>query len=570
MNVLTRFSLVISNLKQSLYQMEHDAFQINLLDLPDEILIKIIKNLQETDPFAQTSRKLYALVCDSTKDHNPLDLSYSELVDSKAIGSIANTQRKFNNLTIDLCHCLLVDDYIFEKIEIVIKTFGPRLKKLKLWNSIQAKPSEINENQLCVLLENLPLLEDFVFKNLYVKKSNDIDKKELNLSNLKSMLLDYCIFDTPAVLLKIPKNVVRELTFTFEPNEQYFQEFFNRQGKIRKLELFENEKISFRHLKLHHLKISNNCDFLQMIQQQPNLKYLDFAITWIDDNTFEEVCKLEHLEVFKTLIDPISLRVFRNIVDMPNLKELRLDSHSSHNMRHLEELSMMKGLKLEKLTLLFNERKINSEIVVQMSNNIKCLKHVEVINRSIAILDTFLQNFPLLQSLLFDYFAVFGAPEDTLLISNVDLKHENLTQLVLTNVDVNEQENTMKLLKVAEMCVNLQRLMLSKLVKFTNEHLVEILNHHPHMTHLSIEIDDIFEFNEETFSIISQQGKNLKHFRLNGFKNCQFNFKTLNQLFRSQFPVINLYKYSSHELELIMKKSNTEDWHLGFKLMDHF
>lgn len=570
MNVLTRFSLVISNLKQSLYQMEHDAVQINLLDLPDEILIKIIKNLQETDPFAQTSRKLYALVCDSTKDHNPLDLSYSELVDSKAIASIAITQRKFNNLTIDLCQCLLVDDYIFEKIEIVIKTFGPRLKKLKLWNSIQAKPSEINENQLCVLLENLPLLEDFVFKNLYVKESNDIDKTELNLSNLKSMLLDYCIFDTPAVLLKIPKNVVRELTFTFEPNEQSFQEFFNRQEKIRKLELFENEKISFHHLKLHHLKISNNCDFLQMIQQQPNLKYLDFAITWIDDNTFEEVCKLEHLEVFKTLIDPISLRVFRNIVDMPNLKELRLDSHSSHNMRHLEELSMMKGLKLEKLTLLFNERKINSEIVVQMSNNIKCLKHVEVINRSIAILDTFLQNFPLLQSLLFDYFAVFGAPEDTLLISNVDLKHENLTQLVLTNVDVNEEENTMKLLKVAEMCVNLQRMMLSKLVKFTNEHLVEILNHHPHMTHLSIEIDDIFEFNEETVSIISQQGKNLKHFRLNGFKNCQFNFKTLNQLFRSQFPVINLYKYSSNELELIMKKSNTEDWHLGFKLMDHF
>lgn len=553
--------------------MEENADQINLLDLPDEILFEIIKNLseKEKDPVSQTCLKLYEIVCDSTKDEHPLDLTYSELVDLKAIESIAHTQRKFNNLTIDLCHCLLVDDYIFEKIETVIKAFGPRLKKLKLWNTVQSKPSEINEKQLCVILENTPLLEDFTFKNLYVKQSNEVDKKELKLSNLNSLLLDYCIFDTPAVLLKIPKNVVRELTFTFEPNEEKpFQAFFDRQAKIRKLELFENEKINFSHLNLQHLKISSNCDFLLMIQQQPNLKYLDFAITWIDDNTFEEVCKLEHLEVLKTLIDLISMRVFKNILDIPNLKELRLDSHSSHNMRHLEELSLMKGLKLEKLTLLYNERKINSEIILQMSNNIHRLKHVEIINRSIAILDTFLQNFPMLQSLLFDYFAVFGAPEDTLVISNDELKHENLKQLVVTNVNVNEEENTKKLLKVAEICVNLERIMLSKLVKFTNEHLLEILNHHPHMTHLSIETDDTMEFNDETVFIITNQGTKLRHFRLNGFKVCQFKYKTLKELFRSQFPIINMFKYSSNENELIMKKPNTEDWHLGFKLMDHF
>lgn len=542
---------------------------IQFLDLPDELILNILSYLTQNEPISLTCKQLYFLVCESEKDKHPLDLSYSELVDSDIISSILSSQRMFKDLTINLCHCQIVDDFVFEKIEAVIMKFGNRLRKLKFWNSIQSKPSEINETQLSSILNCVPLLEDFVFKNIYVKASK-VDKSELNLKNLRSLVLDYCLFDSPDVLLKIPRDVLKNLTFTFEPNdEESFQEFFNRQSNLKKLELFENEKIDFQHLELQHLKISSNCNFPLMIQQQPKLKFLDFAITWVTDETFELVCKLKHLEVFRTLVDLISMRVFKGLQDLSTLRELRLDSHSSYDMGYLQELSLMKGMRLEKLTLLFSERKINSEIVVQMASNFHHLKHVEIINRSINILDTFIRHFPKLESILLDYFAVFGAPEDTLIIPDEEIKHENLKQLVVTNVNVNEDENGKSLLKLVRMCGNLEKIMLSKLVNFTNENLNEILFQHPNMTHLSIEADDKMEFNDETIQIISRSTK-LKHFRLCGFQNCQFNYKTLRETFRAQFPIINLFKYSSNEFELIMKKGNTLDWHQMFKLMDHF
>lgn len=547
----------------------NNSRDIRLLDLPDELLLEILTYIPQNELVSLACKQFYSLVCDYEKDRHPLELSYSELIDSDIISSVINSQRKFKELTINLCHCQLLDDFVFEKIEAVIMKFGDRLKKLKFWNSIQSKPSEINERQLSSMLNKVPLLEEFIFKNIYVKES-EIDDKVLDLKNLKSLILDYCLFDSPNVLLKIPRDVLINLTFTFEPHdEDSFQEFFNRQKNLKKLELFENEKIDFQHLELQHLKISSNCNFPLMIQQQPKLKFLDFAITWVTDETFEEVCKLKHIEVFRTLVDLISMRVFKGIQNIPRLKELRLDSHSSYDMGYLQELSLMKGMRLEKLTLLFSERKINSEIIIQMAANFHHLKHVEIINRSILILDTFIQHFPKLESILLDYFAVFGAPEDTLAISNDEIRHENLKQLVVTNVNVNEEENGKSLLRLVSMCENLEKIMLSKIVSFTNENLKEILDQHPKITHLSVEADDKMVFNDETVQIISSAHK-LRHFRLCGFQSCQFNYKTLKETFRFQFPIINLFKYSSNDFELIMKKGNMLDWQHSFKLMDHF
>lgn len=547
---------------------EENSNVIQLLDLPDEVLLEVLSYIPQNESISLTCKQLYSLVCDFEKDRQ-LELNYSQLIDSDIMSSILCSKRRFSSLTLNIRHCQLVDEFVFEKIEAVINKFGNRIKKLNFWNSIQSKPSEINERQLYNMLNAMPLLEEFVFKNIYVKES-EIDNRDLNLKNLKSLILDYCLFDTPNVLLKLPRDVLINLTFTFEPHdEDSFQEFFNRQKNLKKLELFENEKIDFQHLELQHLKISSNCNFPLMIQQQPKLKFLDFAITWVTDETFEQVCKLKHLEVFRTLVDLISMRVFKGIQNIPRLKELRLDSHSSYDMGYLQELSMMKGMRLEKLTLLFSERRINSEIIIEIANNFHHLKHVEIINRSILILDTFIQHFPKLETILLDYFAVFGAPEDTLTISNEEIRHENLKQLVVTNVNVNEEENGKSLLKLVSMCGNLEKIMLSKIVTFTNENLQEILSQHPKLTHLSIEADNKMEFNDETVQIVSSANK-LKHFRLCGFESCHFNYKALKETFRLQFPIINLFKYSSNEYELIMKKGNVLDWHNSFKLMDHF
>lgn len=69
--------------------------------------------------------------------------------------------------------------------------------------------------------------------------------------------LDYCVFDTPAILNKIPTDVLEDLVFTFEPfDHSLFQNFFNRQSRIKKLEMFENDGITFDHLQLVILVMS--------------------------------------------------------------------------------------------------------------------------------------------------------------------------------------------------------------------------------------------------------------------------------------------------------------------------
>lgn len=491
------------------------------------------------------------------------------LDDDEIYKSVMNTSRRFKDLTIDLKHCGHVLNS--DRLEDIVRKFGIRIEKFKLWGSVQSETSEIAENQLIGILKCIPNVTDVSLRNICINKSafphSKEEPEELNLHKLRTLLVDYCMIETPTVFNIIPVNVLRELVFTFEPfDETKFQNFFNRQARIQKLEIFENDKISFEHLELQHLKISSSLDFPQVIRQQPKLRYIDFAITWVEDDTFIELCQLKHLEVLKMLIDQISCREFKSLVQVPRLKELRLDSHSSFDKGHLLELSMMRADYLEKLTLLCTERKIPDEIIIQMANNFRRLKSIELINRSVKVISTIIENFQHLDSLLLDFFAIFGAPEDVLVISE-DLKHENLKQLVVTNINANEIENSKSLLKLISVCPNLERIMLSQLKGISIDELRQIIEGHQNLTHLSLEFDE-FNFNYEAIELI-QDAKKLIHVRLNGLSIFP-SYSTLKTLFQEKFPNITFYKFSTGDGELIMKKRNVPDWYLSFKLMDHF
>lgn len=446
--------------------------------------------------------------------------------------------------------------------------FGHRIKSFRLWCSVQSENAQIRESMLVSIMNLIPNVEQIILRNILVRNSYSDEFEVLDLHKLRKLEIDYCQFDTPEILNRIPADVLHELVFTFE--SQGCQRFFNQQTKIKKLELFENEQIKFDHLELEHLKISSGIDFVAMINQQPRLRYIDFAITWIDDSVFSALCQLKHLEVAKMLIEQVSCRVFKSLREIPHLKELRLDMHSSYDYGHLLELSMMHCVDLEKLTLLCTEHKIPEEIFIQMSLNFRNLRDVQLINRSINVIRSFIEHFPNLESMLFDFCTLSGENDDVLAISE-DLKHENLKQLVVTNINitnVNEVENTKQLLKLISVCPNLQRIMLSKIAEITHEDLKTILTTHPTVTHLSLECDG-FEFKYEMASIILESGKKLQHLRLNGLTNFP-SYPTLQAIFEDTFPNITLYKYSNGEGELIMKRRNIEDWYDKFKLMDHF
>lgn len=141
-------------------------------------------------------------------------------------------------MTIDVTCCGVLPQS--ERLERIVRKFGWRLKKFKIWCSVQSETAEVCDDQLIAILKCLPNVEDLALQNIFVSSSYLLPE-ELNLPKLTKLVVDYCLFDTPLVLNSLPADVLSELVFTFQSNDETrFQPFFDRQRNIRKLDLFEN------------------------------------------------------------------------------------------------------------------------------------------------------------------------------------------------------------------------------------------------------------------------------------------------------------------------------------------
>lgn len=451
----------------------------------------------------------------------------------------------------------------------IAKNFGCRIKKVKFWCSIQAELPRVTDLDLMTVLKFLPNVEELILYNIYVSSScQRLSKEELDLHKLKKLDLNYCSFDNTLFLDLIPTNVLTDLVFTFDsPDETIYQNFFNRQANIKRLEIFENDQIGFDHLELDHLKISSGMDFVAMLNQQRKLKYIDFAISWIDGNVFEAVLQLTDLEVLRTLIDQVPCKLFQKLNRLKHLKELRIDSHCSFDCGHLLTLSMMNDMKLEKLTLYYVQRDIPPEILIQISKNFLNLKHIQIVNRSIQNLTTIAKHFPNMESILWDFSGMFSTP-DILQLDDYGHIHESLKQLVILNLNTTDVRNTQPLLKFCNSCPNLERICLSNLSELTLNDFEDLFTHHRRLTHLSLEVDS-FELNYLDIVFMSKQIASLHHFRVCKFTSCPA-YPVLQWLFRDYFSKITLYKYDTGEAELIMKRRAAVDWHSSFNIRDHF
>lgn len=456
-----------------------------------------------------------------------------------------------------------------ERIEEIAKKFGGRIKKIKLFCSIQSETPTITDLDLIAILKFLPNLEELTLFNIYIHSEiTDIHPpNELDLLQLKTLDLNYCVLDNNLLLDLIPANILTDLVFTFDsPDETIYQKFFNRQANIKRLEIFENELLNFEHLDLNHLKISSGIDFVVTLNQQKKLKYLDFAISWIDENVFDTVLKLSDLETLRTLIDLVPSRVFKRLTELKHLKELRIESHSSFDCGHLLTLSMMTGMQLERLTLYYGKIEIPKEILIQISKNFAQLKHIQIVNRSIQNLVTVAENFPNMESILMDFFAIFYAPG--ILEVSDGLRHEHLKQLVITNLNSSDMRSTQPLLKFCNSCPNLERIMLSTLTDIRLSDIEEIFAAHPKLTHLSLGVND-FKFDFVQIVIVSRLISNLQYFRMGKLISYP-SYTGLQCLFREFFPKIKLHKYDSGDAEIIMKRRSSEDWYSSFNIRDHF
>ncbi|CRK92513.1 CLUMA_CG006069, isoform A, partial [Clunio marinus] len=539
---------------------------VEILNLPDEILLCIFEyvNISSRKNVSQVCWKFYELICIVERDCHPLEISNQQICDAGIRSSIVKSYRKFEHLKIDINY-IAVDN--IEYILDVMGKFGERLKRFKLWSSNPDQDSEFTTEGLIKILDCLPNVEDLTLTNIHFQSDLNVnhDKSEFNMHKLKKLEINVCSFMFPNILHKIPKNTLRDLIFLpFEFDVSSFQKFFNQQTNIRKLEVFEFQDINFNHLELEHLKIFLTFELPAVLRQQPKLRYLELNENDMDNEIFTVMCDLKNLEVAKMSHGQVSCNIFNSLKKMSNLKELQLwTNRDDDECHHLLEFSMMHSLQIEKLTLLCPERKISEDILIQLSQHFRKLKHIEFLSSRIVninLIKTILEYFPNLELIVFEFY--FHPPEDILIISE-DLRHENLKQLEVTNNKTFNVENTRTLLKLISVCPNLERIIISKLTGIVHEDLQQILDDHPKLTHLSLEFDR-FTFQHETIELIHSAGSRLKDIRFGGLRKCPSD-SALKILFEDEFPNISSRKNLENGMtKFIMKKRNISEWYSDF------
>lgn len=470
-------------------------------------------------------------------------------------------------MIVDLKDCdYLVCSY---KIKLIAKKFGDRIKKLKFWCSPGTMTSELADVDLMKILELVPNVEELILLNVSIlaRLPPSSSLPPMNLRQLKKLDLNHCSFESSTLLDRIPADVLSDLVFTFDSlNETIYQDFFNRQTKIKRLEIFENHEINFDHLELEHLKISSDIDYVTMLTHQKKLKFLDFTISYIDGKVFYAVLQLKDLEVFRTLIDQVPCAIFQQVDQLNQLKELRIDSHSSYDYGHLRALSKMRGMQLEKLTLYFPMQKVPEDILIQISVNFLELKHIQLVNRSIQNLITIAQHVPKLESILMDFYGMFYTP-DILQIDDYRCRHENLRKIVINSLYTTDVQYTQALLKFCNLCPNLERISLSKLTQMKLNDLEQLLSEHHRLIHLSLEVD-AFKFCYSDIETVAGLIRNLLHFRISELTDYP-EYDEVKSLFIECFPTISLLRRDTGA-ELIMKKRNVENWYSSLNIVDHY
>lgn len=102
---------------------------------------------------------------------------------------------------------------------------------------------------MITILDCFPKAQEITLCDVRVRQSFNIDGEDLKLQKLAKLAIYKCKFDTPAILNKIPADVLQELVLVKELNDETpFQSFMNRQSRIKKLK--SNAGITYDHLQL--------------------------------------------------------------------------------------------------------------------------------------------------------------------------------------------------------------------------------------------------------------------------------------------------------------------------------
>ncbi|CRL07527.1 CLUMA_CG020492, isoform A [Clunio marinus] len=552
-----------------------------LMNLPEEILLYILKfvNISSRSNVSQVCRKFYELVCTLEKDCLPLKLSYKQICDENMYSSIINTSRMFTDLTISVDVVPNIDPIL----NILVK-FGERIEKFTFTGRyVPGKiKSTVLESQLAEMLNCIPNVEELTFEFICVIRdmhwSDELPLYKLKKLTMESDWRSDC--DFPIIFNQLPKDVVTEMSIRFNLYNENFKQFINQQTQITKLIMKRELHSDLSVLNLPNLKhftywhIGFNENFPEMIRQHPKLRSLDLCdglSTNMNNEIFEAICELDYLESLKTVInEELSVDVFKSLANVIHLRELHLiidmqqDIQRIFNFQNFQEddvdddgiqflnivleLSMMKFLQIETLSITGSENFtviIPQEIVFQFIQNFQNLKHLRFEHGSINIIGTVLKYFIKLET--FDFCVIRSEEEQDLM--DEDLSHENLKEFKVSSYDI---YNTRSILYAISACPSLELIEISKECDISNEDLQQIVDDHPKLKYLTLDVYK-FSFENETAEVIQSAARRLQRISLSGLSRF-LSFETIKECFKEEFPCIKHFERGNGTFELMMKK----------------
>jgi hypothetical protein len=422
---------------------------------------------------------------------------------------------------------------VISRLQEVFMKFELKIKKVEICSSV------LRKREVIKLLNIAAKTEVLLFYDVeFLKEEEEEILEDSRCFGLKKLQFNLCTCITPKIILKVPCNVLKNVTIeNCIIDKETLRKIFDQQKSIEELEFdpYYVDPTSMKDMKLKKLKLMCNRHVAEIIQNQMQLQSLDLSKAHIGDVEFLKVCKLIHLKSLKLWIDRVSWEILDNLSNLKNLDELSLN-YDRLEVEYVRNVTRIRMENIRKLKIKFPRLKITAESFAEMSQNMVNVKHLHVSNQSIGVIGALLENFKNLETL------VIGCDSDSSEVVDFpinNLRHEKLQELCIYNSY--PEQKTLKcsntILQIINVLGNLTRLKLHNVIAVSEQQMNDLFNSH-HLTHFCVvHPNEAIEFGP--FSVHALINHKLKYFKSLGAEICVHK-KMLEKEFRKKFSFVEI------------------------------
>lgn len=476
---------------------------LDIDDLPEEVIQYMLSflDLDSSQEAARACRKFYELICQIQKDkfiavidceivslnRRTSDVStipsFQISRDESLFRSMISSQRIFKEMKVDWNNCKYL---AIEGLLKVVEKFGRRLKKLTVVNFVDQQYS--NPQAVISILACLPQIEDLEISGSHLTKMKaplEASQSSLRINRLKKLSLVNCTLEVGAIFNSISNDVLEEFNFHdyfYRSNEQFFQDFLDRQSKIKRLKVLGCGHVKLDHLELEQLSISPSRSVFPKVSNPFKLRIFKFNGK-VGDTDLAEFCQLRNLNEVEINITEVTEAGIGVLKRLPELASLKLSFFGTDSASALGVLEYLQLPNLKNLSLEINPL-ITKQDVMKLSQNFPQLKQLEIYDSIASTLQEVFRCFPNIEKVSFHRMKNGRLGCET--------GYKSLKEIELTHVGSCLAATWKSELDFFKKCPSLEKIKILEVCNFQIEDLRALLESLPNLSHIELVFKSIY------------------------------------------------------------------------------